>query len=230
MLRKNSREHDVKMSFSNSGSAQRLTGSFKQNGTHGMLKASNLDFVDNVSPVFGGLVDSICGLTKPGEITSAITKHVDIVKYSFKQHKSLKWCDASKYHLQTRIQTFEKHAKAVFGMYQTSEMLTQKWQALDHLCEGVTYAGCVESLHAGVYEASHKQFEAMYAQSSRIKRSGIDKVVVMLNSNDSEPPNMFLILVVQKDESPGVLRKLGRWIRLFLLGSVQNVYRLRSRQ
>lgn len=79
---------------------------------------------------------------------------------------SFEWCGASIEHLQTQVQTLKKHAKAAFELYRVSEMSTQKQNALDHLCEALTHVGGAESLHAGVYEASHKQFIATYALSA----------------------------------------------------------------
>lgn len=61
---------------------------------------------------------------------------------------------------------FWKHASAAFGMHQASKMLKQKRQALDHLCEALTYVAGIGSLHAVEYESSHKHFKAMYAMST----------------------------------------------------------------
>lgn len=44
-------------------------------------------------------------------------------------------------------------------MYQALKMSTQKLHALYHLCEVVARVGDIKSLHAGVYEGSHKQFK-----------------------------------------------------------------------
>lgn len=63
-------------------------------------------------------------------------------------------------------------------------MLTQKWHAFVNLCESATHVGEIQSLPAGVYEASYKQCKSMYAHSVRRKRSAMDGVVAM-ESNDS---------------------------------------------
>lgn len=77
-------------------------------------------------------------------------------------------------------------------MYLALERLTEIRHALDQLCEVLTHVGGNESLHAGVYEPSRKQFKAIYVLSSRRKRSFINEVVAMQNSMESEAPNTFV--------------------------------------
>lgn len=58
-------------------------------------------------------------------------------------------------------------------------MLTQKWHTQDHQCEAITYVGGIDSLHAGVYEITHKRFILPYANSSRQSRAAMNEVVSM---------------------------------------------------
>lgn len=53
-----------------------------------MLEIFDSGFIDNVSSFLSGLVDSLCGLTRPTETTSSVTEYLDTVNYLFKRHKS----------------------------------------------------------------------------------------------------------------------------------------------
>lgn len=130
-------------------------------------------------------MDSLCGLTKSIVTTSAFTEYADMVNVLFKHHKSFEWSETSILNLQIRVQTFKKHVRAAFVIYQASKMLAQIWHALDQLREIVTHVSGIESIHAGTYEALHKQSKTFYALSSK-KRSAINEVVAMQINNSPE--------------------------------------------
>lgn len=136
---------------------------FNEDRIKDMLEASDYDSIDNVSPFFGELLDSVCGFPKTRETISAITNYVDKAIYLCKRHKSFEWYDASIKHLQARVQTFRKHTKAAFEMYHFTRMLSQTWYAQVDLCEAAKYAGRIKNLLTRLYEAFHEQFRAMYA-------------------------------------------------------------------
>lgn len=77
-------------------------------------------------------------------------------------------------------------------------MLSPKSHALEHLYEAATHAGKIKSVHAGVYEASHEQFKAVYVLSSQRKRSAMNDVVAVQNRKDPGPFNTFLNLYRSK--------------------------------
>lgn len=54
-----------------------------------MLDASDPDFIENVSPFLGWLVDSHFGLDKTSETISAFAKYVDMVNFLFKRDEFL---------------------------------------------------------------------------------------------------------------------------------------------
>lgn len=115
-----------------------------------MMEASDFDFVDNVSSFLGGLVDIFCSLTETGETTMSLAAYVDLVTFLFRRHMTFELSAEFKQHLQTLVQFSRSKETAVFGRYQPSGMLTQKWHALDHIYEAVTHVGGIESLHTGV--------------------------------------------------------------------------------
>lgn len=158
---------------------------------HGMMEAFDFDSTDNVSPSLGGLLDNLYGLTKNGKNTSTITRYADKVNVLFNRSKSFEWCGVSIRHLQARVQGIEEHTKAAFGKHQTSKMLAQKWLASNHLCDAVRHIGGVESLHANVSEASHKQFNAMYALDSQRRRSEMEEIVLMQNIESPKVSDRF---------------------------------------
>lgn len=80
----------------------------------------------------------------------------------------------------------------VFGRYQVSAMLTQKWHALDHLCGTITHVDGMNSLHVGVYEASHKRFKSFYANSSRRGRTAMDEAVSTQSAQSPETQEGFI--------------------------------------
>lgn len=72
-------------------------------------------------------------------------------------------------------------------------MLIQKRHALDHLCEAISSVCAIESLHTSV-RGIPKQFKALYALGSRKKRSAMDEVVAMPNSESPKDFYTFPIL------------------------------------
>lgn len=115
-----------------------------------MLKVSNFVFICNVFPFQGEIINCLYSLPKTGETISPITEYVDIVNVLLMRHKSFDWCKESILSLQTQTSTFRKSARADFGKYPASKMITQKWHALDYLCKGIRHVGRIERLHAGV--------------------------------------------------------------------------------
>lgn len=75
-------------------------------------------------------------------------------------------------------------------------MVTQKWHALEHLCDAVSLVGGVEGLHVGVHMVSYKQFKASYALSSQRKRSAMDEVFACSTVKTLDPAIRFSILIV----------------------------------
>ncbi|NJK52916.1 MAG: hypothetical protein HC936_08975 [Leptolyngbyaceae cyanobacterium SU_3_3] len=183
--------YGLKVDFSKPGNSSRLTGLFNENGLHGMLEASDYDAVDNVSPFLGAIVDSLCGLNSTAEVTKAMTEYVDMVNFVFRRHLNFEWTKETIVLLDRRIRSFKK-AKFAFEKYQVSGMHTQKWHALDHLCEAISDVGGIESLHGGIYEASHKRFKLFYSRSSRRKRTAMDEIISMQNAESSECFNEFI--------------------------------------
>lgn len=77
----------------------------------------------------------------------------------------------------------------MFEKYQAFGINTQKWHALDRLCETVSEVGCKESLHVCIYKTSHKRFKHFYSSSSRRKRIAMDEINCMQNNESSEDFN-----------------------------------------
>lgn len=78
--------HGLMVDFSKTENSGRLTGLFNENGLHEMLKASDFDAIDNVSPVLDGFVDALCSLCRSAKVTSAMTEYVDMVNFMFRRH------------------------------------------------------------------------------------------------------------------------------------------------
>lgn len=60
-----------------------------------MLEASNLVSIASVPSFFGRVFESLYGLTKTGDTTSAFIEYADGVNYLSKRHTSSEWCEAS---------------------------------------------------------------------------------------------------------------------------------------
>lgn len=67
----------------------------------------------------------------------------------------------------------------MFDWYCAVGTLTKKSHALNQIYEGVSHVGEMKSLHTAAFEASHKKFKSLYANSSRRKRTFVGKVVSM---------------------------------------------------
>lgn len=70
-------------------SLQRLTRSFYENETQDMPDATNFILIANLSPFLGGLLDSVCSITKTAKTALAFTKNVAMLNILSKRHKSL---------------------------------------------------------------------------------------------------------------------------------------------
>lgn len=140
----------LKTYLSKEQGSQLVTGFFNENGPCRMLRALNFGFIDNLFPFLGGMVNSLCGPTETGETLMALIAFVDILNFLFRRHMSFEWCAESEQHFKRLVQFFKRITRAVFGRYQVSGILTQKWYALDHFCEAITDVGGIESLHVGM--------------------------------------------------------------------------------
>lgn len=53
---------------------------------HGMLEVSIFDTIDNMSPIFGAHVNSLCDNFVKAVATNALTEYVHIMNFHFKRH------------------------------------------------------------------------------------------------------------------------------------------------
>lgn len=79
-----------------------------------MLRASNVDAVDNIISFFGVLVDIFSGLCNTDEVASAVVTYVDILNFVFKHHMNFKRITESMQHLEPPFQLPKKKAWLTF--------------------------------------------------------------------------------------------------------------------
>lgn len=56
-------------------------------------------------------------------------------------------------------------------------MVTQKWHALDHICDAIRDIDDITDLHAGRFESVHKRFAKAFCFSSKMARGVMSKVI-----------------------------------------------------
>lgn len=66
-------------------------------------------------------------------------------------------------------------------------MGTQKWHALDHVCDGIKEVGGLSNLHAVFFESAHEQFTQSFCLSLKGSRS------VMTKISGKKDTNFYLI-------------------------------------
>lgn len=214
------------MDFSKAGTGEHLIGLLKEGELYGMLEASDFGAVDKVSPFLGFLVDGLCGLSRIDEVTSAMTKYVDMVNLVFRRHMDFEWTKKTIQILRQRIRSFEKKERFAFGKYQAAGLLTQKWHAHDLLCEANLEVGNIESLHGGIHEASHKRFKLIYDRSSWRRRGAIDEIVSMQNAENTE---QFYKFIGNRDSSvtmKGCVEEACKGDSRFLTGNKERSFSL----
>lgn len=102
--------YELKIYFFNVGSSQCLKGLFNKRGRHEMLEVSDFDAVGIISPSLCAFVDSMCGLLRMAEVSSAMTGYIDMVDFVFRPHMNIKWTVESIQELRRRICMFEEKA------------------------------------------------------------------------------------------------------------------------
>lgn len=69
------------------------------------------------------------------------------------------------------------HTNLAFGAYQPPSMGTQKWHLPDHSVDLIKHVGCLQFLHGGLHEGSHKIFETVFAKSLKRRVAAMDEAV-----------------------------------------------------
>lgn len=71
-------------------------------------------------------------------------------------------------------------------------LLAHNWHILDHLCEAILKTESLQSLHGGIYKASHKQFKLFYGGGSWRRRTATDEIISMQNGEKTEHLDEFI--------------------------------------
>lgn len=84
-------------------------------------------------------------------------------------------------------------------------MATQKWNAVDFLCNAIRYVGNFDTIHAGVCEALHQRFKAPYCCFSRRKQSDMDEVIVLQNDDMIHNKSIFVAVQTEVEKTDPVV-------------------------
>lgn len=155
--------------FRKPGKTNHLNGLFTENGLDGILKASGCDAVDTVFPFLGAIFDACCGSNETADITWVCPKYVDMVNHVYRHYFSL---GLSEEELGTLFQKrlFKVLECHVLEDNQSPKKKTQKWHALDLVCDAVRDMIDISYFRAGISESAHKSFKNAYCHSSEEKR------------------------------------------------------------
>ena len=80
--------------------------------------------------------------------------------------------------LKQLIKEFKTAAVDVYGDYHPSNLRTEKFHLLDHVCEDIQRLGGLQWGDAGLYEHSHTKFKTAYRATSGRKHSAMRESVL----------------------------------------------------
>ena len=165
------------MDFSKGIINENLSGFFTDSGILGMLEASDLDRIDEVSPFLGAIIDRCCGETKNAPVTTVFTLYVNLLNEIHCRGRTPGWTDEDLGRLDRSIRDFKTIGKSVFHRYQKSGMGTSKWHLLDHLCVDFRRTGGICYMSGGLYEMTHKFVKADYEKTSKRNSSAMSETM-----------------------------------------------------
>ncbi len=148
-----------------------LCGFFGADGLIGMVEATHMKRIDNISPFFGALVDRCSDDVGTFPVTSVFSQYVELMtKVMYTEYSPDICLESLSSEIAEDIKTFKQRAFQVFSNYQTSGLRTVKWHILEHIPLDILQLGSLTNCDANSYEQSHKIFKFIY-NSSTNKRS-----------------------------------------------------------
>lgn len=159
----------LRIDFSNSAKGSSGSGLYIEEGKLvGMLEAKDYKVIDKVSPFIGMLVDRCCDESETAPTTTLFVQYVDIMQMSMSYNRnSYIWTDERICKLKEMIELFKKNAVSLYGTYHASNLCTEKFHQLDHICEDIRNMGGLRSGDAGLYEHEHTDIKRANRSGSR---------------------------------------------------------------
>lgn len=114
--------YGLRLYFSKADFAGKLSGIFTEIGILGTMEAADYENVDQVSPFFGETIDTICGNSELGPVTSIFTQYVDFKNNVRRRFCCPGWTKDELDSLGFQINAFQKSAVDIFGTYQVSSI------------------------------------------------------------------------------------------------------------
>ncbi len=157
------------------GGKSGLNGLYKEDGISGMIEATTIQKIDNVSPFMGALIDRACGEEKECPLTKIYTQYKNIAdKVVGNRSASKRWKPEELRDLETQIASLKELSVRVLGPHQASNMGTIKWHLLSHISEDIKMYGSLNVGNANVYEESHKIFKSNFKKTNMRSSTAYD--------------------------------------------------------
>lgn len=124
---------ELHVSFSSSSKSQQLNGLFTLDNLVGMLETSHFRQIKKVLPFSGSIYDRD-SVSRPGLLmTTVSTKYCEILSCVYR-HGRFEWWEKQEFEmLRSRILSFKKLAKFLFGSIHATSLGTEKFCMVDNL-------------------------------------------------------------------------------------------------
>ena len=146
----------------------------------GMLEAKDYKSVDMIFPFIGMFSDRCCGESSIAPCTNLFVEYVDLMQMTMSYRGTKQWTRSKIETLEKMIEQFKNHATDLFGDHQRSRFRTEKFHALDHICQDIRRMGSIVSGDAGLYEHAHTLVKTAYRSGSKRRQSVMDETILSL--------------------------------------------------
>ena len=178
-IQRSSSAKGLRIDFSSTSKGDNGNGLYGKDGKLvGMLESKDYRSLDMVFPFVGMLCDRCCGEESSAPSTRLFVQYVDIMQSSMSYRGSQEWCNEKILELERMIIRFKRDAKTLYSDHQVSQLCTEKFHMLDHICEDIRRLGGIKFGDAGLYEYAHTLVKNAYRSGSKRRNSAMDETVL----------------------------------------------------
>lgn len=156
----------LRLDFSKGYDGSFIKDVFAENSFIGMLEATDLESIDQLSFFLGAITDIISKTWCSSEVRQLLTSSFDFLSIMRRENIFQTWTTAKLSSSQLKIIAFIAIEKRIFEVYRASRMRTQKWRLDVHLVDATRHVGKIDFPHAEICRASQKIVKAVYVKNS----------------------------------------------------------------
>lgn len=132
-----------------------------------IVETSDYKFINSVSSFFGMVADQCCEDCVGGHMTEFLTIYVKTVRNIYQQDGEVCWIDEKVLQQMWGTNLLKSRRAFVFAVFQSPEIGTLKWSALDYVWDHLKKLGDIQFMVLSVWKCSHTLCNLVFKTRSK---------------------------------------------------------------